>query len=231
MSAVLSDDVVVSAHGLTLSARRGPVYAPVDLVISRGALGLVSGPDGSGKTSLLLTLAGRMVPDKGSRLSVLGYELPRERRAVQRASAAVGFAGLDDLDDAVTVGATLRERKAWLAPWYSIVRTPDDDQVRALLQPCFGELDMPQACTPVHDLDEAQNILLRLALAVMAEPDLVVVDQIDQLHDIAARDAVWRALLALTRTGTTVLVSATSPTEADRLGWDELLHIRLNDQR
>lgn len=230
MSAVLPD-VVVSARGLTLSARRGPVYAPVDLDVPRGALVLVSGPDGSGKTSLLLTLVGRMVPDSGSRLTVLGHELPRERRAVQRVSAAVGFAGLDDLDDAVTVGDALRERLAWLAPWYSIVRTPDDDQVNVLLRSCFGELDMPRSCTPVHDLDEAQNLLLRLALAVMAEPRLIVVDQIDQLHDIAARDAVWRALLGLTRTGITVMASATSPTEADRLGWDELLHIRLNDQR
>ena len=70
-------ETAVSARGLTLHTRRGAVYGPVDLDVPAGALVVVQGPQGGGRSSLLLTLAGRMVPDRGSVLTVLGEPLPR----------------------------------------------------------------------------------------------------------------------------------------------------------
>lgn len=215
-------DVAISAHQLSKKASRGPVYGPLDLEVPVGSITLVTGPDGSGKTSLLLTLTGRMKPSAGQ-LQVLGYTLPIARNAVQHKSAAIGILGLDDLDDAVTVAATLRERQAWLARWYAIVREPSNEQVHDLLAPYFGDLEIPTAKTRIHQLDEAQNLMLRISLAMLGEPQLIVVDQIDQLHEPEARDAVWAQLRAISESGVTVVVSATNPHEADRLGWGSAL--------
>ncbi len=218
----------VRARHLQLDGRRGRVYGPVDLDLAPGTVTLVTGGAGTGKTSLLLTLVGRMRPNRGSDLVVLGRRLPGRTAAVQRRSAAVGIHGLDDLDEEVSVAATVRERQAWLAPWYRIVRTPDDAAVAELCAGVFGRSPVPRARQLVHELDEVANLQLRLALALLGRPDLVVVDDIDALHDTDGRRLVWESLRTLSRYGVTVVASAASASELSRLGWDEPpLHLPL----
>ncbi|WP_245581302.1 ATP-binding cassette domain-containing protein [Propionicicella superfundia] len=219
----------VEARGLGAYARRGYVYRDVDLSVRAGGLALVTGPPGSGKTALLLTLTGRMRHQLGE-LSVLGFRLPAGLREVQHRSGAMGIRGLDELDEEVTVAATVRERLAWLAPWYAHIRTPDDDRVARLCAPVFGDTELPGARQRIHELTETQNLLLRIALAMEADPELIVVDEIDQLHDVVERDVVWRRLEDLADTGVAVVCSATSAREYTRRTWTrEPVHIRLRD--
>ena len=49
----------VAARGLALHGPRGRVYGPVDLDVAPGTLVVLQGAQGSGRTSLLLTLPGR----------------------------------------------------------------------------------------------------------------------------------------------------------------------------
>lgn len=211
---------VVTAYGLRLDGRRGRIYGPVDLEIAPASLNLVTGAAGSGKTSLLLTMVGRMRPNRGAHLTVLGRRLPSRARGVQRRTAAVGIHGLDDLDEEVSVAATIREREAWLARWYRIVRPPDDQRVAEVCSALFGDSPVPLANQLVHQLDEAANLRLRLALALLGGPDLVVVDDIDSLHDMDSRRLVWESLRALTGRGVTVVASAATAGDISRLGWE-----------
>ncbi|QZN87451.1 AAA family ATPase [Cellulomonas sp. C5510] len=214
--------LAVHAEQLRLHGRRGVVYGPVDLEVPTGTLAVVQGPQGGGRSSLLLTLAGRMVPDDGSRLTVLGEPLPRRRTAVQRRAALAGFAGIDDLDESVSVGDVVRERLAWLSPWYR--RTPRVDQgtFARLAGPVFGERPLPRTSTLVWDLDEVDAMLLRVALATAQHPDLLVVDDVDQVHDSRRRQTVWTRLEALAAAGTTVVASVASLDEVARMQWATL---------
>lgn len=216
------EGLAIEARGLQLDGKRGRVYGPLDLSIAPGTVTLLTGRGGTGKTSLLLTLAGRLTPNPGGDVTVLGHRLPREARAVQQRSAATGFAGLDDLDEEVTVGATIREREAWLAPWFTMVRTPTDERVAEICSDVFGDAEVPLARQLVHELDEAANLQLRIALALLSNPALVVVDDIDQLHDTAGRAQVWQSLRHLGERGITVVAAASSSTELDRLDWGTL---------
>ncbi|MGW9631736.1 ATP-binding cassette domain-containing protein [Agromyces sp. NPDC055520] len=209
--------IIVRAHQLALHSKRGPVYGPVNLVADRG-LTVLHGPAGSGRTCLLLTLAGRMKPSSGT-AEVLGYELPRRARPVQRATAIAGFQGIDTLEESVTVGAAVRERAAWLAPWWAIVRRTDDAELRRVLAPVFGEVPLPSTDTVIWDLDEVQTVLLRIALAMMSEPEVLFFDQIEQVQSPAARRVLWQRLDAITRAGTVVVASAAAP---DTAIWNEL---------
>jgi ABC-type molybdenum transport system ATPase subunit/photorepair protein PhrA len=209
----------VSARRLALHTRRGVVYGPVDLTVPAGSLVVVQGPQGGGRSSLLLTLAGRMVPDRGSLLTVLGEELPRRRRAVQARAAVAGFAGIDDLDESVTVANTVRERLAWLSPWYRRVSRVNPGSFAALAEPIFGERPMPRVESLVWDLDEVDAMLLRLTLAIAQRPDLLVVDDVDQVHDSVRRQTVWSRLEAISATGTTVIASVASFDEVTRMRW------------
>src|SRR6187431_2906425 len=113
----IDSPLAAEARALELTGARGTIYGPLDLDIAEGSLSVLRGPQGSGRTSLLLTLAGRMVPNTSSQLVVLGYVLPRDRTALQREAAVAGFAGIDELDDSVTVAQHVRERLGWLSPW------------------------------------------------------------------------------------------------------------------
>lgn len=221
-SAPTAQPAAVWASGLQLDGKRGRIYGPVDLDIPPGTVNLVTGNAGSGKTSLLLTLVGRMRPNRGAELVVLGRRLPARATGVQRRSAAVGVHGLDDLDEEVTVAAAVREREAWLAPWYQIVRTPADDRIAEVCTNVFGRNDLPGAKLLIHQLDETSNLQLRLAMAMLSDPQLVVVDDIDALHDTDARRLVWESLRTLAERGVTVIASASTDRELSRLGWDAL---------
>jgi ABC-type multidrug transport system ATPase subunit len=212
----------VTAGALQLHAARGPVFGPLELDIPAGTLTLVQGPQGTGRTSLLLTLAGRMVPDPSSHLVVLGRRLPAQRTRTQQEVAVAGFTGIDELDDSVTVGAHVRERLAWLAPWYRRAPRADQHVVERLLGPVFGELPLPDAGTVVWHLDEVDALLLRIALAMAQRPRLLVVDDVDQVHDRARRRIVWDRLDALASTGVTVVASCADPDEATGTAWTVL---------
>jgi ABC-type cobalamin/Fe3+-siderophores transport system ATPase subunit len=209
----------VHARGLRLTGSRGPVYGPVDLDLPAGALTVVQGPQGAGRSSLLLTLAGRMVPDPGSDLTVLGEPLPRRRGAVQRRAAVAGFAGVDALDDAVTVGDVVRERLAWLSPWYRRTGRVTQATFTELAAPVFGDRPLPRVGTIIWDLDEVDAMLLRVTLALAQEPALLVVDDLDQVHDSGRRQMVWTRLEALAAAGTTVIASVASLDEVARMRW------------
>lgn len=211
----------VHARDLALRSRRGPVYGPVDLDLPAGTLTVVQGPEGAGRSSLLLTLAGRMRPDTGSELTVLGAPLPGRRRWVQQQAAVAGFAGIDDLDDSVTVGDSARERLGWLSPWYRRVPRVDQERLATLAGPVFGERPLPQVSTVVWDLDEVDVMLLRIALATAQRPRLLVVDDVDQVHDSRRRQTVWSRLEALAATGTTVVASVASLDEVARMSWTD----------
>ncbi len=214
----------VHARDLALHGRRGLVYGPLDLDVPAARLTVVHGPQGGGRSSLLLTLAGRMVPDPRSRLVVLGEQLPRGRRAVQRRAAVAGFAGIDDLDEAVTVGASVAEHLAWLSPWYRPVPRVDQGVVDGLLGPLYGERPVPRADCRVHDLDEVDVMLVRIGLALAQRPELVVVDDVDQVHDLRRRQLVWSRLESLAARGVTVVASVASLDEVRRFTWGDPPH-------
>jgi ABC-type nitrate/sulfonate/bicarbonate transport system ATPase subunit len=61
-----SNDGSIVARGLGLLTPGGWVYREIDFDVPQGALALVTGPAGCGKTALLLTVAGRSAPAASS---------------------------------------------------------------------------------------------------------------------------------------------------------------------
>lgn len=194
--------------GLALQAKRGPVYGPVSLDIGPGVT-VLCGPSGSGRTSMLLTLAGRMKQSSGSG-EVLGHSLPGAARRVQKRSAIAGFDGIDSLEESVSVGAAVHERESWIAPWWKFVSKPSDRRFAAMATPIFGRAPLPKVSDTIWDLTELQSLLLRITLAMLSNPEVLFVDQIEQLHESASRRILWESLAAIAERGTVVVVAATA---------------------
>ncbi|MBO0680746.1 hypothetical protein JRC04_25050 [Mycolicibacterium sp. S2-37] len=190
----------VTARGISMSGPWGPVYGPVDLDIPAGGVTALVCPAGSGRTALLMTLAGRMRPKTGT-LSVFGHTRPR------RIFDAAALAGIDEIDqvvESVTVRDALTEQLRWDAAWYRLVRRADDAQLRAVCGPVFGDLPLPPLTEFVEELTELDRLLLRIALADTSRPPLLVIGNLDYVTSDRNRELLVERLIDLGRSQTVV---------------------------
>ncbi|OIK03316.1 ATP-binding cassette domain-containing protein [Streptomyces monashensis] len=215
----------VTAEGLGLKGPRGWAFRGVTLDAEPGALIAIEGPSGSGRTSLLLALTGRMKPTEGT-AAVGGLALPRRMAALRRISAVANVAGVTDLEPALTVGEHLRER--------ALLQSRFGDSLRELLRPrpqrthearlrvdaalAAAGLDLetlPKGSrTAVRDLERLQELRLSIALALLGRPGLLGVDDADLKLSDTERAEAWDLLRSVTRAGTTVAaVCRTAPAD------------------
>ena len=107
----------------------GPVYGPIDLDVDAGGVTVLVCPAGSGRTALLMTLAGRMRPVSGS-LSVFGRTRARD---IFSHAALAGIDELDTVAESVTVRDLITEQLRWDAKWYKLIgRAGEDDLLDGL---------------------------------------------------------------------------------------------------
>ena len=100
---------LVEADGLLATGPRGVVFGPLALRVAPGELLVVAGPGSSGRTSLLLALAGRLRL-AGGRAVMAGHALPGAAAAVRRNVAVARADGIVDLDEQWTVGDAIANR-------------------------------------------------------------------------------------------------------------------------
>ncbi|MGW5101734.1 ATP-binding cassette domain-containing protein [Streptomyces sp. NPDC004100] len=217
------DGVDVTAEDFGVKGPRGWAFRGVGFSAEAGSLVAVEGPSGSGRTSLLLALTGRMKPSAGTAV-VGGLALPRRMAAVRKISAVANMAGVTDLEPALTVAEHLRERALLQRRFGDSLREalrPRTDRVhearlRADAALAAAGLDpdtLPKGSrTPVRDLERLEALRLSVALALVGRPGLLAVDDAEVRLSAEERAEVWTLLRSLTRTGTTVLaVCRTAP--------------------
>jgi ABC-2 type transport system ATP-binding protein len=170
---------VLVAAGAGVRHRRRWVFRDLEILIEPGDLVAVTGPPGSGRTTALLCLAGRL------RLSEGSVDLLRGR-------AALGFVpGVSDPEPVMTVDEHVRERSALLG-------LPNVDV------PLLG-LD-PQA--QGRQLGPFQRHLLGIVLALMEDPRLIALDGVDEGLDAGERTRLREVLHEVTDAGVAVIVTA-----------------------
>lgn len=198
---------VIEAVGLGLRTRQGWVFRDIDLALPQGSVAAVAGPSGSGRTMLLLTLAGRAKPSIGD-LRV-GDAV---RRADIRGQVAVARAtGAVELDPDLTVGDSRREAGL-------LFYGPDLDWAEKLVG-----LDGLDSATPVGDLAPDDAALFALALAASVRPAAVVLDDVDAHATPEQQRRIWAAAAALADDGITVIASTIDAGLATSIDADALV--------
>ncbi|ETK33585.1 ABC transporter ATP-binding protein [Microbispora sp. ATCC PTA-5024] len=199
----------VRARGLGLRGRHGWVYRDVTLDAGPGTLTAVQGEAGSGRTSLLLTLAGRMRHGEGT-LAVGGHTSPR---AIRRVAALGLFPDVNPLDDALSVREHLHER---MRPHGLLWRRGNGDVVTpALARAGLDPAALPEGDrTLARDLTRDQAVRLGIALALLDGPGLLLVDDFDDGIPADGRHALWATLRGLADAGLTVVAACTDAREA-----------------
>ncbi|MEV6315090.1 ATP-binding cassette domain-containing protein [Streptomyces sp. NPDC051776] len=206
----------VTAVRFGVKGPRGWAFHDIDLNAGPGSLIAVTGPSGSGRTSLLLALTGRMRPAAGH-AEVGGLRLPQKMAAVRRISALGHVPGVAELDTALTVTEHMRERallqRRFSGSLHALLRPrrerAADAQrlIDAALEAAGLDLDaLPKGPrTVVRDLERLESLRLSVALALIERPSLLAVDDTDMKLSDDERDQAWAMLRAVAEGGTTVL--------------------------
>ncbi|MFJ5634765.1 ATP-binding cassette domain-containing protein [Streptomyces goshikiensis] len=206
----------VKAEDFGLKGPRGWVFRNIAIDAAPGSITAVEGPSGSGRTCLLLALTGRMKPTEGH-AEVGGHRLPKKMAAVRRIAALGPVSGVNDLDQALTVAEQLREG--------ALLQRRYEGPIRALLQPrgerrasaaarieeALAVAGLDLATLPkgprtfVRDLERLESVRLSVAIALLGEPRLLALDDLDLKLSDAERAEAWSLLRAIAARGTTVL--------------------------
>jgi ABC-type Mn2+/Zn2+ transport system ATPase subunit len=179
----------------------GPaVLEDVNLTLGRGALVGVVGPSGAGKTTLLRAMVGQ-VPRLRGRVTVAG----RDVSAGQPANVGwVPQLETVDWDFPATVREVVlmgRWKRSSLRPWTT--RDERDAADRVLERLGIGGLGDRQ----IRALSGGQQQRVFLARAMIAEPDLLLLDEPTSGVDIRTRDEVLHLLAELNAQGVTIVLT------------------------
>jgi ABC-2 type transport system ATP-binding protein len=197
---------VLSARGLGMRNRRGWIFRPVDIDVHPGELLALTGPSGSGRTSLLLALAGRFTTSEGT--------LRRD------GTAALGYVrDVSDPEPGLTVAEHVEERLLLLgrARWRRSFRQVLIDEALADYPGGNDEL--------VRGIDTYRRHVLGLILARLERPALIVVDDADADLSTSERADLWARLRELADGGIAVVAACR---EADPRVPDRVVTLEAN---
>jgi ABC-2 type transport system ATP-binding protein len=187
---------VRAADGVTFAVAEGEIF------------GLL-GPNGAGKTTTMEAILGLLAPDSGQ-ITVLGTAYGAlSRQGHGHSSEIKARIGAQLQTTGLSPRLTVRELVDLFGRLYP--RARPSDEVIALV----GLED--KARTRSADLSGGQRQRLAVALALVNDPDLVLLDEPTTGLDPQARRALWAVIRDLQSAGKTVLLSTHYMEEAEQL--------------
>jgi ABC-2 type transport system ATP-binding protein len=184
---------MIEVAGLRKAYAGRTVLDGVDLVVRPGEIVALLGPNGAGKTTTVEIVEGYRDPDGGT-ARVLGLD-PRKGGPALRARVGLmlqGGAGLEPR-------ATPRDLVRLYAAFHVAGRRPDE-----LLEQ-VGLANV--AATRVRRLSGGERQRLALALALVGDPEVLILDEPTAGMDPEARRATRELVAGLRREGRTILLT------------------------
>jgi ABC-2 type transport system ATP-binding protein len=184
----------------TFRTPNGPVEAVrgVDIAIEPGETVALLGPNGAGKSTTIDMLLGLAEPDAGT-VTLFGGT-PQDAIGAGRVGAMLQTGAL--LRD-----LTVRELIAMMAALY-----PEPLGVDEVLELC-GLTAAAEQRTEKLSGGQAQRV--RFACALVADPDLLVLDEPTVAMDVEGRHAFWATMRSFAQRGTTIVFATHYLEEAD----------------
>jgi ABC-2 type transport system ATP-binding protein len=195
-----------------LVKRYGKVVAldGLDLLVPGGTVLGLLGPNGAGKTTAVRILTTLLVPDGGT-AEVAGIDVARQPDEVRKRI------GLSGQTAAVDEHLTGYENLDMVGRLYHLGKERARNRARELLD----RFDLSDAADrPAKTYSGGMRRRLDLAAALVADPEVVFLDEPTTGLDPRSRLQMWETIQDLVRGGSTVLLTTQYMEEADRLADD-----------
>jgi ABC-2 type transport system ATP-binding protein len=174
----------------------------VSLSIHEGEIFGIIGPNGAGKTTTVECISGLRAPDSGS-ISVYGLSPRKDRNKIRE------FVGVQLQESALPPRIKVREAVKLFASFYSNPREPDQ-----LLE----SLGIEQIVNSTFkNLSGGQKQRVSIALALVGNPRLAILDELTTGLDPEARREIWSLIERMRERGVTVILVTHFMDEAERL--------------
>jgi len=205
MSATESSSLAIQVKGLQKSFEELEVLRGVDLDVAAGSVLALLGANGSGKTTIVRILCTLLKADGGT-ARVNGFDVVTESVKVRESISLTGqFAAVDEI-------LTGRENLVLVA---RLRHLSSPGRIAEDLLERFALADA--ADRRVATYSGGMRRRLDIAMSLIGDPPVIVLDEPTTGLDPQARIKVWEAIEELAGQGTTVLLTTQYLEEAERL--------------
>lgn len=208
----MSNNSVISVKNLTQKFGSAIVLDNVNLEIHKGEILGILGPSGSGKTTLVKAIVGMQNTNSGE-ITVLGTKIPS-----LKAVSKVGYMAQSDAlyDDLNAIDNLL-----FFASLYDLKGKKAKERAESVLQ--LTHLTEHQK-KPVRNFSGGMKRRLSLAISLIHEPELLILDEPTVGVDPVLRMEFWDKFYELKRSGCTIIITTHVMDEAEKC--DRLALIR-----
>ena len=193
---------VIEVSGLRKSFGSTLAVEDVSLEVEDGETFGILGPNGAGKTTTVECISGLRKPDSGT-ISVLGLDPQRDRAALRER------VGVQLQEGTLRSQLTVAETVHLFASFYA--QPADTEELIDMLG--LG----PKRNAYYRRLSGGQKQRLSIALALVGNPQIAILDELTTGLDPQARRETWRLIETVRDRGITILLVTHFMDEAERL--------------
>lgn len=202
---IFMKDYIIEAHDLTKDFGDFRAVDKLSLKIKRGEVFGFLGPNGAGKTTSINMMVGLLRPTSGEIL-IDGQDVNKVEK---------GTIGICPQELVLWENLTPSESLNLMGDMYEMPKGARQRRAEKLLSDLFLT---DKANTQVKDLSGGMKRRLNLALAIMHEPEIVVLDEPSEGLDPQSRRVLWKYIRSLRNDeGKTVILTTHLMDEADKL--------------
>jgi ABC-2 type transport system ATP-binding protein len=205
---VTPDDAVLVCDGVSYVYADGTrANDGIDLSLRRGELFCLLGPNGAGKTTLIRQITTELRPGEG-RVTLFGRDAHADPAATRRRLGVIPqTAGLFEM-------LKVEDHLRLFGPLKHLSRAETRRQTEAVVE----EVGLaPLLDRRVRQLSGGQRRKLLVGLALLGDPEMLILDEPSVGLDPVARRALWKTVLGQRAAGKTILLTTHYMEEAERL--------------
>lgn len=206
----MSSDYAVEARGLVKKFGNVTALDGIDLLVPRGQVVGLLGPNGSGKTTTVRILATLLKATAGT-AKVAGFDVASQANEVRKSIGLTGqYAAVDEF-------LTGRENLVMFGGLYHL----DKKYVASRADELLEKFDLTGAANrPAKTYSGGMRRRLDLAASLIAKPGILFLDEPTTGLDPRSRIGLWSVITELIAEGATVLLTTQYLDEADQLADD-----------